>query len=259
MIKDLYQFSTPIDATGFKYNEIEGLLSALNIKFYHLLNHPEQVLFINHDIELEGDNNFWNWNCTLPRIGAFSYTCSNLGYGIKIGRYSSIADGVKVMGAEHFPTWVSTSPYFYEDGYHDLSSDSITHNNRQKRKINIGNDVWIGADVVLRSDVNIGDGAIIASNSVVTKDVMPYMIVGGVPAKVIRPRFDEGTIEKLLHLRWWKFHKNDLAGMMFNKPKDFLVELEERVDLKTVIEYKTKKIVFQDILDYTKVEQTPLD
>ena len=163
------------------------------------------------------------------------------------------------MGAEHFPTWVSTSPYFYEDGYHDLSSDSITHNHRQKRKINIGNDVWIGADVVLRSDVNIGDGAIIASNSVVTKDVMPYMIVGGVPAKVIRPRFDEGTIEKLLHLRWWKFHKNDLAGMMFNKPKDFLVELEERVDLKTVIEYKPKKIVFQDILDYTKVEQTPLD
>lgn len=256
MINDLYHYSTPVDATSFRYSDIEGLLLAHNIKFYHLLNHKEQQLIINHDIELESDNNFWNWNNTLPRMGAFSYTCSNLGYGVKIGRYSSIADGVKIMGAEHFSTWISTSPGFYEDGYHDLDSNNISHINRLKRRVNIGNDVWIGADVVLKADINIGNGAIIASNSVVTKDVAPYTIVGGVPARVIKPRFDEEVIAQLQNLQWWRFHRQELQGLKFNKPKDFLAELKERINLQSIQVYQPKKVIFQDILNYMNSAHT---
>lgn len=253
MIDDLSHFSTSMDVTSFRYSEVEIFLLSHNIKFYHLLNNKDQQLLINHNIELEGDNNFWNWNCSMPRIGAFSYTCSNLGYGIKIGRYSSIADGVKIMGAEHFPTWISTSPYFYEDGYHDLESNDISHINRTKRRVNIGNDVWIGADVVLKADINIGDGAIIASNSVVTKDVEPYSIVGGAPAKVIKPRFDEKVIMKLLDLQWWRFHYQDLKGLMFNQPEAFVQNLEEKIAQQSIAVYEPKKIIFQDILDYLRL------
>ena len=72
-----------------------------------------------------------------------------------------------------------------------------------KGDIVIGNDVWIGYEAVILAGVTIGDGAVIGSRAVVTKDVLPYTIVGGVPAKTIRRRFDEDTVEELLGLRWW--------------------------------------------------------
>jgi acetyltransferase-like isoleucine patch superfamily enzyme len=248
MINDLYQFSFDTDVTVFKFIEIESLLLSKNIKFYHLMNHKTESIILSNSIELEENNNFWNWNVCLPRIGAFSYTGSSIGYGVKIGRYSSLADGIKIMGAQHFPDWISTSPYFYEEGFHDMDCTQVSHSNRLKRKINIGNDVWIGADVVLKHDISIGDGAIIASNSVVTKDVLPYMIVGGIPAKVIKPRFDEKIINDLLKIRWWRFHQNDLKGLMFNKPREFLAELEERILLKSISEYQPKKLIIEDFL-----------
>ena len=78
----------------------------------------------------------------------------------------------------------------------------------------IGNDVWIGYEAVILSGVTIGDGAIVAARSVVTKDVPPYTIVGGVPAKPIRRRFDRETIDALLELRWWDWPAEKLAGCL---------------------------------------------
>ena len=75
----------------------------------------------------------------------------------------------------------------------------------------MGNDVWIGYEAIILSGVTIGDGAIIGTRAVVTQDVPPYTIVGGVPAKPIRRRFDDATIDALLHLRWWDWPREKLA------------------------------------------------
>jgi acyl-[acyl carrier protein]--UDP-N-acetylglucosamine O-acyltransferase len=142
---------------------------------------------------------------------------------------------------------VSTSPEFYNDGFHDLNAHDITDEQRNKRKVNIGHDVWIGDNVLIGREVTIGHGAIIAANSLLTKDVAPYMIVGGVPAKVIRPRFDEQTIARLLQLQWWRFHKNHLKGLLANKPEQFIDALQERIERAQIQEYHPKIYTLVDL------------
>lgn len=124
---------------------------------------------------------------------------------LKIGRYCSIACGSKFLftSGNHALTSLSTYtfPIFYEEW--GLDAKDICGAWDNKGDIIVGNDVWIGFEAVILSGVTIGDGAIIGARAVVTKDVPPYTIVGGVPAKPIRKRFDDRTIEKLLSLRWW--------------------------------------------------------
>lgn len=93
----------------------------------------------------------------------------------------------------------------------------------------IGNDVWVGANVVIRCGVTIGDGAVCAAGAVVTRDVPPYAIVGGVPARRIRKRFDDETVDRLLALRWWQYDAADLAGLPFHDVHAALDELERRI------------------------------
>jgi acetyltransferase-like isoleucine patch superfamily enzyme len=93
----------------------------------------------------------------------------------------------------------------------------------------IGNDVWIGANVVIRSGVTVGDGAVCAAGAVVTRDVQPYSIVGGVPARPIRKRFDDETVNRLLVMRWWRYDATDLAGLPFHDVHAALDELERRI------------------------------
>lgn len=124
---------------------------------------------------------------------------------LKIGRYCSIACGSKFLftSGNHALASLSTYtfPIFYEEW--GLDAKDICGAWDNKGDIIVGNDVWIGFESVILSGVTIGDGAIIGARAVVTKDVPPYTIVGGVPAKPIRKRFDDRTIEKLLSLRWW--------------------------------------------------------
>lgn len=124
---------------------------------------------------------------------------------LKIGRYCSIACGSKFLftSGNHALASLSTYtfPIFYEEW--GLDAKDICGAWDNKGDITVGNDVWIGFEAVVLSGVTIGDGAIIGARAVVTKDVPPYTIVGGVPAKPIRKRFDDRTIEKLLSLRWW--------------------------------------------------------
>lgn len=248
MINDLESSYTAHDLVNIRYSEIEKILSERNIKMHHLANHKHLNVRVFKDLEIEGDNDFWGNINTLPRIGAFSYTGSNFDYGVKIGRYCSLASNIKVMGAHHFPDWVSTSPVFYREGYHDVNQENMSHIARMKRKINIGNDVWIGADVVLANNIDIGDGAIIASNSIVTKNVPPYMIVGGVPAKVIKPRFNKALVEELLKSEWWKYHKNDFHGMKANNPVDFISELKGKVCAGKIKEYTPPLLKLSDVI-----------
>lgn len=122
-----------------------------------------------------------------------------------IGKFCSIACGAKFLfnSANHNLSSLSTYPFpiFFEEW--DLDAKDVTDAWDNKGDIVIGNDVWIGYEAVILAGVTIGDGAVIRTRAVVTKDVPPYTIVGGVPAKSIRKRFPEGTIELLLKLKWW--------------------------------------------------------
>ncbi len=127
-----------------------------------------------------------------------------------IGKFCSIACGVKFLFncANHTLKSLSTYtfPLFYEDW--ELEKSNVASAWDNKGDIVIGNDVWIGFEAVILAGVKIGDGAIIGTRAVVTKDVPPYSIVGGIPAKVIRKRYSPDIIEQLLSLRWWDWTKD---------------------------------------------------
>lgn len=130
-----------------------------------------------------------------------------------IGKFCSIACGAKFLftSANHKMSSLSTYPFpiFYEEWGLDVKDIRNAWDN--KGDIVIGNDVWIGYEAVIMSGVTIGDGAIIGTRAVVTKDVPPYTIVGGVPAKPIRKRFDDATVERLIKLRWWDWEHEKIA------------------------------------------------
>lgn len=143
-------------------------------------------------------------------LGDYSYIGEKSVFlNTSIGKYCSIAGNVKCgLGNHPSRTFVSSHPIFYslnpilsgitfaDKQYFDEYSDTI-----------IGNDVWIGENAMIMGGVNIGDGAIIAGGATVTKDVPPYAIVGGVPAKIIKYRFEEEEINFLIKLKWWELDK----------------------------------------------------
>lgn len=124
-----------------------------------------------------------------------------------IGKFCSIACGTKFLfnSANHTLKSLSTYtfPLFYEDW--NLEKSNITTAWDNKGDIIIGNDVWIGYKAIIMAGVHVGNGAIIAAHAVVTKDVQPYTIVGGVPARFIRKRFNEEIIQELEKLKWWNW------------------------------------------------------
>jgi len=129
---------------------------------------------------------------------------------LKVGKFCSIACGAKFLftSANHTMHSISTYPFpiFFEEWGLDVTNITSAWDN--KGDIVIGNDVWIGYEAVVLSGVTIGDGAIIGTRAVVTKDVPPYTIVGGIPAKPIRKRFSDEVISKLLELQWWNWPEN---------------------------------------------------
>ncbi|WP_303013319.1 CatB-related O-acetyltransferase [uncultured Bacteroides sp.] len=133
-----------------------------------------------------------------------------------IGKFCSIACGTKFMFncANHTLKSLSTYtfPLFYEEW--ELNKADISTAWDDKGDIILGNDVWTGYESVIMAGVHIGDGAIIAARSVVTKDIPPYTIVGGTPAKEIRKRFDEETISQLLTLNWWNWPTDKLQSCL---------------------------------------------
>ena len=161
---------------------------------------------------LEGTNMICNDSCIAgSSLGRCSYVgCDCYIPKTKIGRYCSIAQGVRVvMGNHPVSQFVSTHGAFYSKDFF------VSYTKKQKYKeysyadeneeffVEIGNDVWIGSDVLILNGIKIGDGAVIAAGAVVVKDVEPYAVVGGVPAKHIKYRFNESQREFLLKIKWW--------------------------------------------------------
>lgn len=176
---------------------------------------------------------------TVPlALGAFSYSWSRLEPTMRIGRYCSIASGVSQLGA-HPTNWVSTSPFSHHPhplgGFADyLKDNGVQHYPVQDfdmgiAPVEIGHDVWIGEGVALKPGVSIGDGAVVAAHAVVTRDVPPYAIVGGVPARLIGSRFPEALAERLRATRWWRFGPDLLQSLDVREPKSFVDRLDRAI------------------------------
>ena len=135
---------------------------------------------------------------------------------LTIGKFCSIACGAKFLfnSANHALGSLSTYPFpiFFEEW--GLPVEDIPRAWDNKGDIVVGNDVWIGYEAVILAGVTIGDGAVVGARAVVTKDVPPYAIVGGVPAKLIRKRFSDGVIQHLLALKWWDWPVERIAANM---------------------------------------------
>jgi virginiamycin A acetyltransferase len=142
---------------------------------------------------------------------------------VTIGKFCSFAYGVVfVASGEHNYSAVSNYPF-----YSKLLGAGDEKDTYSKGPINIGNDVWVGANATILSGVTVGDGAVIAAGSLVAKDVPSYSIVGGVPAKVIKYRFSQGVISKLLTIRWWDRPDN----VLLNSIDDFYnLSVEEFIE-----------------------------
>ncbi|WP_303871125.1 CatB-related O-acetyltransferase [Acetobacterium wieringae] len=154
--------------------------------------------FVNNPIDFEKNNVLYHYPVNQDQL--------------IIGKFCSIACGAKFVftSANHTLKSLSTYPFplFWEE--YGLEQKAVTQAWDKKGDIVIGNDVWIGYEAVIMSGVHIGDGAIIGTRAVVTKDVEPYTIVGGVPAKPIKKRFDDEKISKLQSLCWWDWDKDQL-------------------------------------------------
>lgn len=159
-------------------------------------------------------------NCILNNvtINSYSYVGRNsLVQNTTIGKYCSIANDVMIGLGKHPIDKFSTSPIFYKvNNTFKISAVKKDLDFKEYEHIIIQNDVWIGAKSIILDGVNIGNGAIVASGSVVTKDVPAYAIVGGIPAKVIKYRFNEEEINKLQASKWWDKKLNEIVNTKLN-------------------------------------------
>lgn len=150
-------------------------------------------------------------------VGDFTYGAENIqayfeepNAQLIIGKFCSLSKITVWLGGYHRHDWISTYPFGHVHG------DRLGHTKHPGHpytngNVIIGNDVWIAHNVTIMSGVHIGDGAVIGTNSHVVKDVPPYTIVGGNPARVIKPRFEQNIIDKLLRLKWWDLPPNEIS------------------------------------------------
>ena len=149
-------------------------------------------------------------NCKIGRYTRIKPGC--VFKNVDVGSFCSIANSVMAGLGMHPTQYVSTNSIFYKAGINDKFAKPISFS--EEKRITIGNDVLIGNGAVILDGVKIGNGAIIAARAVVTKDVDDYAIVGGIPAKTIKYRFDENVRKTLLEIKWWELSDDEISNVL---------------------------------------------
>ena len=191
----------------------------------------------------------------LCTIGAMSYSHSPLPEKLKIGRYCSIGEGLKVLDSHHPVSNVSTSHFTWRtqspavaaacaDTGIELPSQGHFPINGYSPFPTIKNDVWIGQNVTLSMGIEIGNGAVVAANSVVTKSVPDFAIVGGNPAQIIKFRFREEQIKALNDIGWWNFLFTDFSTLCFQCVDTFVTQWREKCE--NIEPYKPRVLTLPD-------------
>lgn len=195
----------------------------------------------------------------LWSMGAFSYSQSSLPPETETGRYCSIANAVTAFNSEHPVSWVSVSPFSYNPDAAPIFRQAIEDSpegalyrpeawdDRSRAPIRLGHDVWIGQHVQLKKGIRIGNGAVVAAGAVVTADVEPYAVVGGVPARLLRRRFDDATVERLERAQWWRYNFTGFHGLDPAHVGRFLDGLEERAASGTLRPYTPGAVTLRTI------------
>lgn len=240
---------------NFKYNKnIEDFLIKNHIYLKHRLTingiyaYGEQgriakPALVEPHATMVGKNQFFN-------CGSFTYSFSHFKGKIVLGRYCAVAHSSQIMGEDHPINAISTHhftyrKYFEEHIRNNFGTAPEAHPKQfieDRGNIIVGNDVWIGQNCLIRPGVTIGTGAVIASGAVVVKDVPPYAIVGGNPAKIIKYRFEAPLIDRLLASQWWTYHVKDFYELDVRDPNKFLDGFEKRVSDQLIHPYAPKKI-----------------
>ncbi|MCL1889839.1 MAG: CatB-related O-acetyltransferase [Desulfovibrionaceae bacterium] len=197
---------------------------------------------------------------SLWSMGAFSYSQSTLPPETRSGRYCSFAHAISVFQSEHPAHFISTSPFAYRPEAAAIFERAIAeapekyqpcpYDDRETAPIVIGHDVWIGQHTLLKKGIVIGDGAVVAAGSVVTRDVAPFMMVGGVPAKPIRRRFSEKVSERIRELCWWQYRFTDFNGLDCARPEAFLDGLEKKIALGRIRAFEPEPVTLPSLKEY---------
>lgn len=204
---------------------------------------------------LEPYTTFWGRSAEqLVSMGSFSYTHSKLPSSVQIGRYSSIAGGLRILGEQHPYRRVSTSPVFYD---HGVMMDVFQNDMETKVElepfehtevpIQIGNDVWIGEDVVLKPGIRVGDGAVIAAKALITKDVESFTIVGGIPARKIGSRFPEELAAKISALEWWNYAPDPVSTAQVDNPELFCSLFQAKLESGTLQKLGLEPVTYSEL------------
>ncbi len=192
----------------------------------------------------------------IPTIGSFSYSLSGLPPSTRIGRYCSISWGVQVMALNHHMSFASTSSFSYDPHFvifrkclEDDAVESFGRYGGQPSRPNridapvIEHDVWIGQDVLLARGITLGTGCVVGAGAVVTGSVPPYAIVGGNPARLIRFRFPEELVSRLLQSSWWTYKVSDFAHLRYDDPLTFVAQLEQAAEAGSIAVFQPERIV----------------
>ena len=185
---------------------------------YHKWNNGNKVKFpfsacMSHRCKCEGMNAIGNKSDYYGSMGRGSYISSDCHISADIGRFSSLGNRISQIVESHpyKEPFVSTSPFFFSTkkqtgitfAIKQITEEYRFYDKEREIAFRIGNDCWIGNDICFIGGIQVGDGAVVLSRAIVTKDVPPYAIVGGIPAKIIGYRYDKETIDFLLKVQWW--------------------------------------------------------
>ncbi|TXE81328.1 CatB-related O-acetyltransferase [Campylobacter peloridis] len=244
---------------------IENLLNQNNIFFTKIKKRKifkRYFIYVSQELLRGGEyiEEYCRFSTHLHKIGSFSYTGSILPSYTKVGRYCSIASEVEMFAYQHPLNRISTANFTYEKNHLFINKASIDKIGRcfpvqdynpssSIEKLIIENDVWIGKNALLKQGITLGNGCVVGQRAIVTKDVPPYAIVAGSPAKIIRYRFDEKTIERLLKIKWWNYHFADFHDINLNLDiNKYLDILENKIANNKIQKFISKKIYLKELL-----------